>query len=161
MSKMGSHDPFGHLKHKFWPKEGSGVKLTIWLLTTKSQKLTRFPCMKLVCDISLESSRQGLQLCFKPHFIWRSTHKVMGPQSCESPTLAISRFPLGSLGTKSHLDVGLVERHKIYNKEEGGGFPQVRAMVGLVSLSCLWLVLAPKVLKLCTNHLVLVLCRSV
>ncbi len=21
MSKMGSHDPFGHLKHKLWPKE--------------------------------------------------------------------------------------------------------------------------------------------
>jgi hypothetical protein len=27
MSKMGLHDPFGHLKHKLWPKEGSGVKL--------------------------------------------------------------------------------------------------------------------------------------
>ncbi len=27
MSKMGSNDPFGHLKHKLWPKEGSGVKL--------------------------------------------------------------------------------------------------------------------------------------
>jgi hypothetical protein len=25
MSKMGSHDPFGHLKHKLWPKEGSGI----------------------------------------------------------------------------------------------------------------------------------------
>ncbi len=29
MSEMGSHDPFGHLKHKLWSKEGSGVKLTI------------------------------------------------------------------------------------------------------------------------------------
>jgi hypothetical protein len=29
MSKMGSYDPFGHLKHKLWPKEGLGVKLTI------------------------------------------------------------------------------------------------------------------------------------
>jgi len=27
MSKMGSHDPFGHLKHKLWPKEGLGIKL--------------------------------------------------------------------------------------------------------------------------------------
>ncbi len=27
--KLGSHDPFGYLKHKFWPKEGSGVKLSI------------------------------------------------------------------------------------------------------------------------------------
>jgi len=29
MSKMGSHDPFGHLKHKLWPKEGPEVKLAI------------------------------------------------------------------------------------------------------------------------------------
>jgi len=29
MSEMGFHDPFGHLKHKLWPKERSGVKLTI------------------------------------------------------------------------------------------------------------------------------------
>jgi len=34
---MGSHDPFGHFKHKLWPKERSGVKLTIWLPTIKSQ----------------------------------------------------------------------------------------------------------------------------
>jgi hypothetical protein len=26
ISKMGSHRPFGHLKHKLWPKERSGVK---------------------------------------------------------------------------------------------------------------------------------------
>jgi hypothetical protein len=26
---MGLHDPFGHLKHKLWPKERSGVKLAI------------------------------------------------------------------------------------------------------------------------------------
>ncbi len=25
----GSHDPFGHLKHKLWPKEGPGDKLPI------------------------------------------------------------------------------------------------------------------------------------
>ncbi len=27
MFEMGSHDPFGHLKHKLWPKEGPRVKL--------------------------------------------------------------------------------------------------------------------------------------
>jgi len=40
MSTMGLHDLFGHLKHKLWPKEKSGVKLAIWLLTTKSQEST-------------------------------------------------------------------------------------------------------------------------
>ncbi len=47
--------------------------------------------------------------------------------------LAILRLPLGSLGTKSHLDVGLVGSHIVYYKGEGGGFPQVRAVVSLVS----------------------------
>ncbi len=37
--------------------------------------------------------------------------------------------------TKYHLDVGLVERHIVYYKGEGGGFPQVRAVVSLVSPS--------------------------
>jgi len=26
---MGLHDPFGHLKHKLWPKEGLGVKFIV------------------------------------------------------------------------------------------------------------------------------------
>ncbi len=74
--------------------------------------------------------------------------------------VGISGLPLGGPGTKCHLDVGLVERHKVYYKGEGGGCPQVWAVVSLVSLNCPWLVLAPKVLQLCTNHFVLVLCRS-
>jgi len=49
--------------------------------------------------------------------------------------LLISRLPLGSPITKSHLDMGLVERHRVYYKGEGGGFPQVRPVVSLVSLN--------------------------
>jgi hypothetical protein len=87
--------------------------------------------------------------------------KLWGPKIARIPILAILGLPLGNLGTKSNLDVGLVERHKIYYKGEGGGFPQVHAMMSLVNPSCPWFVLAPKVLQLCINHLVLVLCRSV
>jgi hypothetical protein len=39
MFEMGSHDPFGYLKHRLWPKEGPGVKLSTQLLITKSQEL--------------------------------------------------------------------------------------------------------------------------
>ncbi len=35
---------------------------------------------------------------------------------------------------KSHLDVGPVERCRVYYKGEGGGFPQIRALVSLVSV---------------------------
>ncbi len=47
--------------------------------------------------------------------------------------MGISGLPLGSLGTKCNLDVGLMEKHIVYYKGEGGGFPQVRAVVSLVS----------------------------
>jgi hypothetical protein len=49
------------------------------------------------------------------------------------PTLGILGLSFGSLGTKCQLDVGLVERHIIYYKGEGGGFPQIRTVVNLVS----------------------------
>jgi len=49
--------------------------------------------------------------------------------------MGISGFPLGSPKTKCHLNVGLMERHIIYYKGEGGGFPQVWAVVSFVSLS--------------------------
>jgi hypothetical protein len=143
---MGSHDPFGRLKHKLWLKERLGVELAIWLPTIKSQESTRFPFVQVACHIPLESSQWGIQLCFKLQLNQRSARKVMGPQSHK---------------TKCNLDVGLMERHKVYYKGEGGAFPQVRAMLNLVNPSSPWLVLAPKVLQLCTNHFVLVLCRFV
>jgi hypothetical protein len=51
--------------------------------------------------------------------------------------MGILGLPLGSPGTKWHLGAGPVARHKVYYKGEGGGFPQVQAVVSLVSLSLL------------------------
>jgi hypothetical protein len=87
--------------------------------------------------------------------------KLWGPKVAKVLTLTILGLPFGTPGTKCHLDVGLMERHKVCYKREGGGFSQVRALVNLVSPSCLWFVLTPKVLQLCINHLLLVLCRPV
>ncbi len=53
------------------------------------------------------------------------------------------------------------QSQSIYYKGEGGGFPQVQAAVSLVCPCCPWLVLAPRVLQLCTNHLVWVMCKPV
>jgi hypothetical protein len=131
---MGSHCPFGHLKHKLWPKERPGVKLTVWLPTTKSWESTLFPCVQVLCNIPLENSRQGLQLWFGLHGNQRSACEVMHPKVVGVLVEGIFGLPLGSPGTKSHLDVALVERRRVYYKGEGGGFPQVQAMVNLVSL---------------------------
>ncbi len=76
MFEMGSHDPFGHLKHKLWPKERLRVT------------------------------------------------KLWVPKVARDPSLGISGLPLGIPETKCHLDVGLVERHKIYYKGEGCDFPK-------------------------------------
>jgi hypothetical protein len=69
----------------------------------------------------------------------------------------ISRLQLGSLGKKWHLGVGPMVRHREYYKGEGGGFPQVRVLVSLVS-SCLF-VTRPSTKNALTN-LLFNLCRS-
>jgi hypothetical protein len=135
-------------------KRKVGIKLTVWLPTTKRRKSTRFPCMKVACNILLESFQWGIQFCFRPHCNWRFAHKIMGPKIARVPTLGIFRFPFGSPGTKCHLDVGLMERWKVYYKGEGDGFPKSRPWWVLWVRICLWFVLAPKVLQLCTNQLV-------
>jgi len=93
MSKMDSHHPFGHLKHKFWPKERSGVKLAVWLSTTKSRESTWFTCVQVAYNILLKSSQRGLQLCFRPHLHRRSTRKVMGFQSRRNPNFGNFETP--------------------------------------------------------------------
>jgi hypothetical protein len=89
--------------------------------------------------------------------VWSQSYGV--PKSWKSHLARFQDFHLGVPGEKNHLDVGFVANHRVYYKGEGGGFPQVRAMVSLVCSCCPWLILAPKVLQLCTNHFVWVVCR--
>jgi hypothetical protein len=49
--------------------------------------------------------------------------KLWGPKVAGILTLAISRLPLRSPGTKCHLNVGPMGSHRVYYKGEGGGFP--------------------------------------
>jgi hypothetical protein len=78
MSKMASHEPFGHLQHKLLSKEGSGVKLAVWLPTTKSRESTQSRCAKVKFDTPLENSQRGR---FKPCPNRRSEREVMNAQS--------------------------------------------------------------------------------
>jgi hypothetical protein len=61
--------------------------------------------------------------------------KLWGLEVIGVLTLEISRFTFESPRTKCHLDVGFMEKHKVYYKGEGGAFSQVRAMVSFVSPS--------------------------
>jgi len=87
--------------------------------------------------------------------------KLWGSKVARVPVGEISGLPFGSPGKKSHLDVASVESCRVYYKGEGGGFPQVWAVVSLVCPCCPWFVLAPRVLQLCINRFVWVVCRPV
>jgi hypothetical protein len=83
------------------------------------------------------------------------------PKSRESLLARFRDSHSGVSKKKSHLDVGSVASHRVYYKGEGGGFPQARAVMSLVCPCCPWLVPALRVLQLCTNHLVWVVCKLV
>jgi hypothetical protein len=76
------------------------------------------------------------------------THKV-----ARIPTLAISGLSLGSPGTKSHSDATLAGRCKVYYMGEGHGFPQVQAVVSLMSPRLPVVCPTPKVLQLVLANL--------
>jgi hypothetical protein len=66
----------------------------------------------------------------------------MGPQRRGSPSCGNFETPTWKSETKCHFDVAPVERCRKYYKGEGGGFPQVQAVVSFVrsSLPMTWLV---------------------
>jgi len=133
MSKMDSHEPFGHMQNKLWSKEGPRVKLEVWLPTTKSRESTRFRCVQVKCNTPLESSRQELQLWFR---LWPDPslgRGVMSVQSLGVQIGTISGLHFGSPGKKNHLDVSPMESYREDYMGEGGGFPWVRVVVSQVS----------------------------
>jgi len=87
--------------------------------------------------------------------------KLWGSKVVEVPFGAILGLPLWSPGREKPFGCSLRGQPQSILKGEGGGFPQVRAMVSLMCSCCPWLILAPRVLQLCTNHCVWVVCRPV
>jgi hypothetical protein len=153
MSEMGLHDPFEHITHKLWPKEGPRVKLAIWLPTIKSRKSSQFLCVQVVCDIPLESFWRGLQLCLRFHLNQRFAHKVMGAQSCESPNYG----NFGHLGVPRQNNIWVLVSWvstKYIIRGKVMAFPKPGPWWVLWVWVCPWLVLAPKVFQLCSNQLV-------
>ncbi len=95
---------------------------------------------------------QGPQLCFKIHCNWMSTHNVMGLQNHESPNFRNFETPIWESRDKMLLGCGpRGEAHikgKVVASFKSG--PWSVLWVRVYS----WLVLAPKLFKLCTNQLV-------
>jgi len=121
-------------KHKLWPKEGSGVKVPIWFLVTKSRELPWFTYMQMACHIPLENSWKGLQFCFTPHLNLRFEKKLWTSKVAKSQFREFRDSQVWSIGTKWHLGARPMARNREYYKGKGGGFPQVYIVVSLVSL---------------------------
>jgi hypothetical protein len=153
---MHSHDPFGYLKHKLWPKERLKVKLVVWLLTTKSQESPSFTCVQVMCHILLKSSQQGLKLCFGFHLNLKSTKEITSPQSGRSPNFKNFRTPTWESYDKKNDIWVLVLWLDIENTIRGKVVISPKFMTWWVLWIrvCPWLVRAPKMLQLHITQLV-------
>jgi hypothetical protein len=94
MFEIASHEPFRHMQHKLWSKEGSRVKLAVRLPTTKSRESTRSWCVQVEWNTLLESSQGELQVCLRPCPNRRSEREVMNAQSLGNPNQDSFRIPL-------------------------------------------------------------------
>jgi len=134
---MASHWQFGHLQPKLWAKEGPGVKLpgvklAVWLPTTKSRESTSSWRRLAECDTALESSRRELQHWFRTRLDSSLGRGAMAVQSFGSPAGTLSGLHFGSPNKMCHSDVASATSRREYYVGEGGGFPRVRAVVSLV-----------------------------
>jgi hypothetical protein len=149
MSKMTSHESFRHIQPKLWAKEGPGVKLTIWLLTTKSQESTRSRRALGECDTALESSWRELQHWFRPRPDQRLGREAMAVQSLGSPNWDNFRTPLWESRDKKPFGCSLrgVTRSILY----GGRWwlPPSPGRGESSESKCPWLVPTPKGVPKC------------
>jgi hypothetical protein len=158
MSKMASHWSFEHLQAKLWAKEGSRVKLPVWLPTTKSRESTRSRRALGECDTALESSPRGLQVWFKPCPDPRSGREDMMFQSPGSPKSG--QFRDSTLGVSGQTTTWVWARRS--NTENTIGRMVVTPpksgpwCVMWVRVSP-WLVPTPNACRMSYNQLVLVL----
>jgi hypothetical protein len=130
---MGSHDPFGHLNTSYGQKKGREWN---WQFDSRPLKVRLWPDF-LMCKwhatYRWKAFDKGYKFASNCITIKGLHTKLWGPKVVEVLTLGISGLPFENRATKCHLDVAPVERHRVYYKGEGGGFPQVQAMVNLVS----------------------------
>jgi hypothetical protein len=149
---MSSHDPFGHLKHKLWPKERVGVKLSIWFPTTYCWKGINKRYNFVLNLISI----RGLHT------------KLWAPKIVGVPILGISKLPFW--GAKIP-QVGALGQNDIWVPVPWPGTKYTIRGKVVASLKskpwwvlwvcvCPWLVHAPKCSNYALTNLLFNLCKS-
>jgi hypothetical protein len=140
MSKMGSHDPFGHFKHKFYgQKKGWESNWQFDFRLLKVENHSNFLACRWCVTYHWEALNEIYNFALNLISIEGLHTKLWAPKVTGIPIVGILKLPLGNPRTKWHLSVGPVARHRVYYKGEGGGFPQVYTVVSFVNL-CLLMV---------------------
>jgi hypothetical protein len=130
MSKMGSYDPFGYLIHKLWPKEGPRQFNSRPL---KVRNRPNFLTCRWRATYCWKALNEGYNFAIDLTSIKGLNTKLWASKVVGVPILGISGLPFMSLEKKWHLGVGHMAMHIEYHKGEGGGFPQVQAVVSFVN----------------------------
>jgi hypothetical protein len=155
---MAPHWSFGHLQPKLWVKEGPGVKLTVWLLTTKSRESTSSRHPNLECDMALGRSRRELQVWFRPRPDRRSGREATMSQNPGSPKPG--QFRDSTLGVPGKSAIRVQVRRSGTKNTIGRVVvtpPEPRPWCVMWVRVSPWLVPTPKACKMSSNQLVLVL----
>jgi hypothetical protein len=159
MSKMGSHDPFRYLKHKLWPKEKPKVKLLIWFRTTKVRNHPDFLTCRWRATYHWKALNEGYNFALDFMSIRGLHAKFMGPQSHGSPRC--ENFETPTWESRKKMPFGCGPRGTKYTiRGKVMASPKSGLWWVLWIRICPWLVLAPKVLQLCTNQLVVWFCAG-
>jgi hypothetical protein len=156
MSEMGSRYSFGLWNTNYGQKKG---RESNWQFDSRPLKVGNLPDFlgwRRRATYRWKALDEGYNFASDRIAIWGLHKKLCALKVAGVPSDGISGLP-----QNDHLDVVPMEWRRVYYKGEGGGFPQVQVVVNLVCPGCPWLILALKVFQLCTNHLVLALCRFV
>ncbi len=129
---------------KLWAKEGPGIKLQIWLPTTKSQESTSSRRCLNKYNTSLKSSRRELQLWFRPRPNPNLGRGVMNVQSLGTPTWDSFKTPTWESREKEPFRCSF--RGETQRILYGGRWwlPLSSGRGESCVWKCLWLVLTPK-----------------
>jgi hypothetical protein len=158
---MGLHEPFGHLKHKLWPKEGPRVKLAIWFPTTKSRKLFNFVVCKWHATYRWKALDESYNFALDLVSIRGLYTNLWSPKVTGVPTLGILDFHLGVPGQNGiwalapWLGIKYTIRGKVMVSPKFGPWWVLWVRV------CPWFVHAPKCFNCPLTNLWFDLCKSV
>ncbi len=140
MSKMASHEPFGHLQPKLWAKEGSESN---WQFDSRPLKVGNRP-LPNVCRRSATWRWKALEESYNFSSDLAPIGRYELPKSQDSTPRQFRDSSLGVPRKKSHLDVALAESCKIYYMGEGGWLPSSPGRGESSVSKCSWLVPTPK-----------------